>query len=67
MLALTLTLNDKRGKQHCLPLVGSDLRVEIFLKKGNIRKGCVEIEDLGTSVHFALGFQENSMQSLSAF
>ena len=39
MLALRLILNDKGGKQHCLPYVGSNLGVE------NIRKGCVEIED----------------------
>ena len=38
-----------------------------FLKKGTSEKGCVEIEDWGTFVHFILGFQENSMQSLSVF
>ena len=55
MLALRLILKDKGGKQYCLiPFVGS-------------RKGCVTIEDWGTSVYFVLRFQENSMQSLSAF
>ena len=38
-----------------------------FWKRGNIRKGCVEIEDWGTSVYFVLRFQEDSLQSLSAF
>ena len=37
-----------------------------FWKRGNIRKGCVEIEDWGTSVYFVWRFQENYMQSLSA-
>ena len=45
MLALRLILKDKCGKQHCLPFADSNLEVEIFLKKGNIRKGCVEIEE----------------------
>ena len=44
MLALRLILKDKGGKQNCLPFVGSNLGVEIFLKRGN-RKGCVEVED----------------------
>ena len=57
-----LILKDKGGKQHCLRLVGSNLGIEIFLKKkGTSIKGRVEIEDSGASVHFALGFQENSM------
>ena len=33
MLTLRLILKDKGGKQHCLPFVGSNLVVEIFLKK----------------------------------
>ena len=28
-----------------------------FCKKGNIRKGCVKIQDWGTSVYFVSGFQ----------
>ena len=69
MLALRLFLKDKgSGKQHCLiPFVGSNLGVETFLKKREHQKGCVKIEDWGTSVYFVLKFQENSMQSLSAF
>ena len=68
MLALRLILKDKGGKQYCLPYVGSNLEVEIFVKKrGNIRKGCVEMEDWGTSVNFVSGFQESYMQGLSAF
>ena len=41
MLALRLILKDKHGKQHCLPFVGSNLGVEISLKRGN-RKGFEE-------------------------
>ena len=68
MLALRLILKDKGGKQHCLSFVGSNLRIEIFLKKKEHQeKRSVEIEGWGTSVHFVLGFQENSMESLSAF
>ena len=33
MLALGLILKDKGGKQHCLSFVGSNLGVDIFLKK----------------------------------
>ena len=36
-------------------------------KRGNTRKGCVKIENWGTSVYFVLRFQENSMQNLSCF
>ena len=61
MLALRLFLKDKGAKQHCLiPFVGSNKVVETFLKKRDIRKGCVKIEDWGTSVYFALSLQENS-------
>ena len=67
MLAVRLILKDKGGKQYCLPFVGSNLGAEIFWERGNIRKGCVEIEDWGTSVYFVLEFQENSIQNLSAF
>ena len=67
MLALRLILKDMGGKQHCLPFVGFNLGLIYFSKKGNIRKGCVEIENWGTTVYFVLEFQENSMQSLSAF
>ena len=39
MLALRLFLKDKGGKQHCLiPFVGSNLGVEIFLKKREHQK-----------------------------
>ena len=45
--------------------VGSRLWVEIFLRKEGIsKKGCVEIEDWGFSVHFVLGFQGNSIHTL---
>ena len=42
-------------------------RLIYFWKRGNIRKGCVGIEDWGIFVYFVLGLQENSMQKLSAF
>ena len=38
MLALRLILKDKRGKQYYLPFVGSNLGVEIFLKKREHQK-----------------------------
>ena len=39
-----LIFKDKGGKQHCLRLVGSNLGIEIFLKKkGTSIKGRVEI------------------------
>ena len=38
MLALRLILKDKGGKQHCLPFVGSNLVIEIFLKKREHQK-----------------------------
>ena len=36
----------------------------VFEKGGTSEKGCVEIEDWGTSVPFVLGFQENSICTL---
>ena len=61
MLALRLFLKDKDGgKQHCLiPFVGSNLRH--FWEKWNIRKGCITVQDWGTSEYFVLRFQANSM------
>ena len=45
-------MKDIGGKQHCLmPFVASNLGLRHFWKKGNIRKGCVKIEDWGTSAH----------------
>ena len=38
MLALMLILKDKGGKQHCLPFIGSNLGVAIFLKKREHQK-----------------------------
>ena len=38
--------------------------VEIFLKRGNIKKRCVEMKDWGFSVHFVLRFQDNSIYTL---
>ena len=40
MLALRPILKDKGGKHYCLiPFVGSNLEVEIFLKKKEQQKG----------------------------
>ena len=59
-------MKEKGGKQHIYPFFGSILNCwDIFEKEGTSEKGCVEIEDWGTSVHLVLGFQENSMQSIS--
>ena len=38
MSALRLIMKDRGGKQHCLPFVGSNLRVEIFFKKREHQK-----------------------------
>ena len=38
MLALSLILKSNGGKQHLLPFVGSNLRIEIFLKKREHQK-----------------------------
>ena len=37
---------------------------DIFEKEGTSEKGCVELENWGFSVHFVLGFQENSIYNL---
>ena len=63
MLALRLFLKDKGGgKQQCLiPVVGSNLGVETFLKKLEDEKSIHYNRVWGTSVYFPLRFQENSM------
>ena len=38
--------------------------LDIFEIEGLSEKGYVEIEDWGFSVHFGLGFQENSIYTL---
>ena len=44
--------------------VGSNQGVEIphqyIIVEGTLEKGCLEIKNCGFSVHFVLGFQENS-------
>ena len=35
--------------------------LDIFENEGTSEKGCIEIEDWGFSVHFGLGFEENSV------
>ena len=42
MLALRLIFKDKGGKQHCLPFVGSNLGVDIFLKVGISEKDALK-------------------------
>ena len=37
---------------------------DTFEKEETSKKGCVEIEDWGFSVHFLLEFQENSVYTL---
>ena len=37
-VSLEANLEGKGGKQHCLPFVGSNLGVEIFLKKREYQK-----------------------------
>ena len=41
--------------------LGSNLGLRRFEKKGTSEKRCIEIEHWGFSVHFVLGFQENSI------
>ena len=38
-----------------------------FWKRGDIKKGCVEIEDWSFFVHFILGFQENFICTLHLY
>ena len=40
------------------------MALDIFENEGTSENGCVEIEDWGSSVHFGLGLQENSMCTL---
>ena len=56
-------LEDKGGKQHWLPLCLPLFARYLKKKNGTSEKGCNEIEDWGTSVHFVLEFQENFMES----
>ena len=59
-VSFRLILKDKGGEQYCLPFcLPGDW--DIFEKDGTLEKGCAEIEDWNTSVHFVLGFQENSI------
>ena len=59
-------MKDKGGKQHCLPFCCFRPEgLHVFEKKGTSVKGCVELEDWSTFIHFVLGFKENSMQSMS--
>ena len=44
--------------------VGSDLWVR-YIWEGTSAKGCVEIEHWGFFVHFVLGFEENSIYTLT--
>ena len=53
---LEINLEGKGGKQYW-GAGGWD----IFGKEGTSEKGCIEIEDWVFSVHFVLGFQDNSI------
>ena len=41
--------------------------LDIFQNEGTSEKGCAEIEDWGFSLHFGLGFQENSICTLHLY
>ena len=41
--------------------------LDIFENEGISGKRCIEIKDLGFSVHFGLGFQEDSIYNLHLF
>ena len=60
MLALRLILKDKGGKQQFTICWFQPGDWDIFEKEGTSK-------DWGTSAYFGLVFEENSMQSLSAF
>ena len=47
--------------------VRCQINVNVSLEAILEGKGCVKIENWGTSVYFVLRFQENSMQNLSCF
>ena len=58
-------LKDKGGKQHCLPFcLFQHGGWDTFEKEETSEKGCVEIERWDFSVHFVLGFRENSIYTL---
>ena len=68
MLALGLILKDKGGKEYFLiPSVGSNLGVETFLKKRKHQKKMRLNRELKHLCILCIRFQENYMQSLSAF
>ena len=57
-------------KVRCLINVNISLEANLegqTWETGNLRKGCVEIEDWDSFVYFVLGFEESFMQSLFAF
>ena len=39
--------------------------LDCFENEGTSEKGCVEIENWGFTVHFVLGFQENSIYTFT--
>ena len=51
-------------KNTVYQFVGSDLWVR-YIWEGTSAKGCVEIEHWGFFVHFVLGFEENSIYTLT--
>ena len=66
-MSLRLIFKDKGGNNTFYEFVGSNLEIEIFFKKREHQKRCIEIEDWGFSVHFVLEFQENSIYTLHFF
>ena len=62
-VTLRVIVKDNGGKKHCLPICWfQTVGLDIFERASE--NACVEIEDWGFSVHFLLGFEENSIYTL---
>ena len=52
-------MEEKGGKQHCLLISWFWPGLwDISEKEGTSEKGCIEIENWGSSTHFVLGFKK---------
>ena len=55
-------MKDKDGKKYYLSTFWfQPVGLDVFENDGTSENGCIEIEDRELSVHFGLGFQENSI------
>ena len=55
-------MKDKDGKKYYLSTFWfQPVGLDVFEDDGTSENGCIEIEDRELSVHFGLGFQENSI------